>query len=187
MKKSLALIAALVLSAAANATVYNFSWGRFSNEHEKMFNITGSFEGTAVGNVITNLSNPTVFENGQAIKGNGNLFIGSYTDSFDWQIGGAQASFNGLENNFTFSDAVFNSHFGLESYFQSYAGGEFTEYLALGNSTKPEVNFYGSVIEGSWFVTAAKAVPNAVPEPSSLALFGLGLAGLAVMRKKKTS
>lgn len=173
MKK---ILFAVLLAAigSAQATVFNFSMS--------VGNVvtSGSFEGTANGNLITDLSNISLALNGVAVEGSGTLFSAQFVENQYYWAPGAVVSFDGKENNFLFinsdylaGDYNFNAYlYSLSWYGESYSGDSVQGIGAA---------MHGSPVSFGWQVAAV----NDVPEPATLALFGLGIAGLSVLRRKK--
>src|SRR5262245_61129004 len=101
--------------------------------------ISGSFSGTAFGDIIVNISNVTANVEGHAFNQSGNLAIYSWNNLANtWVVGGAYASFDGLQNNFMFSDAVPPSVEGWTNSFFAITGNA-TDAVA-----PPEIG-YGAI------------------------------------------
>jgi PEP-CTERM motif len=172
MKKLIGLFAlvSLLASAAQASTIFDYSFTGTDGDL-----VSGSFSGTANGNLITNLSNITASLNGTVFSGSGNLFGSSHNaTTWNWQSGGAVASFNGLQNNFLFIDADYPNSTYFSNYFYSVSN-IYNSYASVSNNST-----YGATSAANWRVVAAK-----VPEPSSLILFALGLAALVYFRRKQ--
>ncbi|MDQ2990059.1 MAG: PEP-CTERM sorting domain-containing protein [Pseudomonadota bacterium] len=165
-------------AAQAVSTVYDYSY-QFQNGQT----ISGSFTGQEAGGLITNIGNVT----GQTSPGGDygmyvfhDLLPGSYDNSFGIQHTGAVVSFDGLHSNFFFTNATDTNWF----YVFPNGGGSPLEQAKL--EGERFIDFDNRNYVASRFNVVAEAVgdPGEVPEPASFALIGLGLAGIAAMRRR---
>jgi len=158
------------VGAAAQAGQYQYNYN-FTDGNV----VSGSFSGSASGNLITDLSNFSVFINGQAFANNGNLIIRDGSAN-----GVGVLSFDGTANSLLVVnsfDPFLLDHVLLIGAFQgsttdviSYA----TPYAANGEG--PGVAPYSAT---RWQVSA-------VPEPatSAMLMVGVALVGFAARRRK---
>jgi len=189
----LGLVAAgmLTASTAANATVFDFTY-TFSDGGEVL---SGSFTGTAEGNLIIDLSNVSVDVNGNAFNGNGHLDVYSFSygayqrTGNPWKSGGAYASFNGLQNDFLFLDGTPRQGGWTNEFY------EITGRAAHDPVAPPEIGWTDSNIppiggnsgtgdfppNASWHIAAAPEIDPA----STIGGVTLLLSSLAVLRGRR--
>jgi PKD repeat protein len=115
------------------AQTYSFSY-RFASGDL----VSGSFAGTPSGNLITGLTNISVFINGTPFRGNGHVFnLGwVYNQQLPGNPGSAVASFDGTGNAFSFYDYDPSGPYdpnGKEFSSNPYFGGQ-TTYAYLRNA-----------------------------------------------------
>ena len=163
------LLAAMAIASGAHASVmYDYSYTFASGDV-----MSGTFNGDASGNLVTNLTGITASFNGTPLAGSGALFNATLVVPMGrWVADGGVASFDGTQNDFLFVD----SHYPIDS--------NYTNYFYSINDVGTLANTQGGridevVVPGFWSLAV-------VPEPGTgaLLLAGLGLMSLALRRKR---
>lgn len=180
MKKplGLAVLAATLFTVSAHAATFDFSY-TFADSRV----ITGRLDGTANGNLVTDLSNIYVKVNGVDFAGSGSLLAARY-DGTRWRDD-AVVSFTGLENNFLFTDGSFAGSYDVNYFTQrSGPGLDFSWVESTRGFKSSEI--YTVTPGGTlarWRLTAVTAVPE--PETYAMLLAGLGLLGAVARRRRQ--
>ncbi len=188
--RMLGLICGLVLSTASYASqvfVYRYTFHTGDV-------VSGSFTGAASGNLITYLADITVNLNGIPLNGTGPLYGASITSGdwgtwLDWVDGGAVLSFDGLQNNFGFSDVHNPGDPNFRNVFVSVTGvPSIPDQVQILRSDPFLYPYDISQGPNQPFVPSLWSVAmTAVPEPNTNALFLTGLALLLALKRKDQS
>jgi hypothetical protein len=184
-----ALLAAC--SGAAQASTFDFSYTFTNSSQDTPLAVTGSFDGTLNGNLLTNISDISVSLNGVAF--NGPLSIGSWdssagpTGAVNFAASSAVISTNGALNNFVIADTSDPSLNTFTNLFY-YVGGTTPDKLGSQEVSLQTVaglsafdnDALGGV--GTWSV-------QPVPLPAALPLLvcGLGLFAAAKRRRREAA
>jgi hypothetical protein len=173
----LACASLLTAGAAARAATFEFSYTQLDNTV-----VSGTFDGTASGNLITGLSNFSAFVNGVGFANNGNLYIygGPATGLAPGQ---GLVSFNGLATDIAVADANLFSGAARSLLLIGGFNGGATDAI---NYNTPDLNGgegNGDYSASRWHLAEVTA---AVPEPASYAMLlgGLALMGAVARRRR---
>nr|WP_315212743.1 PEP-CTERM sorting domain-containing protein [uncultured Duganella sp.] len=174
--RTLACAALLAGSATAQAASYVFEYTMLDNTH-----VTGSFDGTANGNLVEGISKLAIAVNGYAMPNSGNLY--AYAMDGGFVQGGARISFDGLATSLLAFDGPVTGNWTSSFIIGAFNGGatDAINYNIAGLPFNGEGD--GDYSAGRWSLTAV----SAVPEPASyvMLLGGLALIGALARRRAR--
>ncbi|HZV65973.1 MAG TPA: PEP-CTERM sorting domain-containing protein [Telluria sp.] len=166
----------MAASAITQASNYDFSYVFTTGDV-----ITGSFDGTANGNLITIQSNLAISLDGVAFDGSGALISRGVAGIF--ASGPGIVSLNGLENNFI----AFDSNFTNFLVMAPFNGGatDVANYSTLNAANADGPGAEGPYDASRWTIAAVSTVPE--PPTYALLLGGLGIVGAMVRRRRMSA
>jgi hypothetical protein len=188
----------LASAAAANATVYDFSYTFVDGSNENAGTITGSFTGTGPVSDIINISNASITMSLDSTLLSGPFYAWSYTPTSPnceaascYTLGGTLSipvvvSNNG-GSNFVFSTANTRGALAASTYFyiiQPWTNPGpgsttvATQFASGGDPNKYIDTYNGQFVEANFRV-------EAVPEPSTWAMMILGFVGLGFVAYRR--
>lgn len=190
LKSTISLVAA-TLSFGVNAATFDYAYTFTSGAV-----VSGSFDGSLSGDLVTNLTNISASFNGTPFTGSGSLFAGRYDSVTGLKSGGAVASFVLTKNNFFFSNdsdlavqSWSNMFYSMPQYNNDRGAfrGAAVGLLGLGNGAA--ANDYSAYTYGYKPIWTLTQVAAPIPEPETYTMFlaGLGLMGAIARRKKQTA
>jgi hypothetical protein len=178
-----ALLAAC--SGAAHASTFDFSYKFNPSSNVPAPVVTGSFDGTLTGNLLTNISDISVAVNGVAF--NGPLFLGSWDSSagdVNFTASSAVVSTNGALNNFVIGDTNdpllgnFTNLFYYVNGSTPSGGGQEASLQNIAGPSGFDMDTAGGI--GTWSLQQAP-----VPLPAALPLLASGLGLFAAAKRRR--
>tara|TARA_R110000868_G_scaffold98415_1_gene270844 strand:- start:71 stop:637 length:567 start_codon:yes stop_codon:yes gene_type:complete len=150
--------------------------------------VSGSFNGTQSGNLITGLSDISLFFNGVAATNNPMFGTGWSPTNNSWVSGGAVASIDGTQNNFLFIDSNYPNNGNFTQYFYVRNGfisnpthsDSFAWSGNNGGGLNDNVANDNPFIAANWSINGANVPDAATTLP--LAVLGMGFLLLARRR-----
>ncbi len=165
----------LAASAATNAASYAFEYTMLDNTR-----VTGTFDGTANGNLVEGISKLAIAVNGFAMPGSGKLYtygaIGVFLE------GSARVSFDGLATSLFAFDGPADTGAFTNSFLIGAFNGGGTDAIGYNIEGLPlNGEGPGDYSAGRWRLTTVSAVPE--PATYAMLLGGLALLGATARRR----
>ena len=176
LKAALLGSAFAALVGSAHATTFNFSYSfdPANTGNGEAVTITGTFDGVAVGDLISSITNASLFVNGTAFSGP--LTIGGFNSSTGEVSSNAVISADLGKSNFIFTDSTSSPN----NLFWVADGSAFAvKYDLLDANNNGTIGFEDAT-SAHWTVTAA-----AVPEPATYLLMAGGLAAVGFVSRRR--
>lgn len=194
LKKSitLAVLFSFVLTATpalANSFLYAFSYTTIMSDYlnptvDTAATISGTFEGSPNGNLIENVTNPTLSINGYTVPSP--VFAGHYDgNTLPLTLGNATVSFDGTGANFLFNDGdYFQGGGNYTASFQILPFYGVSAFFILGSQSNLQYLYVNNeTVNSSWTVTQVGGpLPEPVPEGTPTLVFVLTLISLGWTR-----
>jgi len=194
LSHALAAVVSMTVFPASASAIYDFSYQfKEGYNHDRQYHeamlFSGSFSGTEKGNLVQIQDDIQLYVNGTHIFENVTFSASHFLiPELTWKPGDAVASYDGAANNFLF---YYEDQYGYQrGVFQSIPQGfrgEIRWTSASGYLPAYHSEFVPSSDVGAQWSLTRRIATNEVPEPVSLALFGLGTVIAAGARRRRTT